>query len=160
MLGLALRRDLEPYQRILPPELSGALFGAPGDKDYWAAGNPASIVAADPGRIRDAGLAIYLECGDEDAFGFHEGAEFLHRLLWDHGIRHEYRLIRGADHVGATLLDRSRDRFLFIARHLEPHPPVPAVEIFRKKREDVYRELGYEPSPFSPYESRQLEHVQ
>ena len=131
-----------------------ALFGEPFDEDYWAANNPASILARDPARIRSSGLEIYIECGDRDGFGFHENAEFLHRQLWDHGIPHEYRLVRWADHIGSTLAARSRDRFEFIARYLQqPTPAEPAVEQFRASRAKRYREMGYEPFPFWPNEA-------
>jgi hypothetical protein len=50
------------------PERLAALFGEPFDESYWRANNPASIVADNPARIRDSGLEIYLECGDQDAF--------------------------------------------------------------------------------------------
>ena len=35
--------------------------------------------------------------------GLHRGTEFLHRVLWDHDVKHEYRSVHGADHVGVSL---------------------------------------------------------
>jgi S-formylglutathione hydrolase len=64
--------------------------------------------------IKKSGLAIYLEVGDEDFLNAHDGAEFLHRVLWDLDIAHEYRLIRGADHGGPTLIPRIRDAFAWL----------------------------------------------
>jgi S-formylglutathione hydrolase len=115
------------------PESLRRAFGHPTDDRHWRANNPASIVADGPGRLRDAGLAIYLECGDEDSFGLHRGAEFLHRILFDNGIRHEYRLVRGADHVGATLPGRFRDALAFLARVIAPPPPDPALAAFHQQ---------------------------
>jgi S-formylglutathione hydrolase len=49
--------------------------------------------------------------------------EFLHRVLWDHAIPHEYRLVRGADHLGRTLTGRLRDGFRFLTRQVLAPPP-------------------------------------
>jgi hypothetical protein len=38
---------------------------------------------ADTQKIRDSGLAIYLEASERDFLNAHDGAEFLHRVLWD-----------------------------------------------------------------------------
>ena len=83
-----------PWQQ---PRL-GDRFGTPVDAAFWAANNPASIAAADPDRLRDSGLAILVECGAEDQFYNHLGNEFLHRILSDRGIAHEYRLVLGEGH--------------------------------------------------------------
>ena len=83
-----------PWQQ---PRL-GDRFGTPVDAAFWAANNPASIAAADPDRLRDSGLAILVECGAEDQFYNHLGNEFLHRVLSDRGIPHEYRLVLGEGH--------------------------------------------------------------
>ena len=62
--------------------------------------NPASIATDNAAAIRASGLKIFFDCGDNDYLNLHDGAEFLHRVLWDHGIQHEYRLVHGADHLG------------------------------------------------------------
>jgi S-formylglutathione hydrolase len=95
-------------------------FGNPIDTAYWEANNPAAIVAANPEKIRSSGLEIYLECGDEDAFWLYEGAEFLHQILWDNRIRHEYHLVRAADHLGPSLAPRLAEALKFVARVLNP----------------------------------------
>ncbi len=97
-------------------------FGTPVDPDYWAANNPASIVAASADQIRQSGIQIYLEAGDEDQFWLYEGTEFLHQLLWKHKIKHEYHLVRGADHVGVSMRERTIEAYQFLARSLEPWP--------------------------------------
>src|SRR5262252_10216353 len=94
------------------------IYGDPIDKDYWAANHPATIIAKDPSRL--LGLGIYLEVGDQDLFYIDQGTEFVHRVLFDAGISHEYRLVKGADHVGASLAPRSLDAFAFIGRQLNP----------------------------------------
>ena len=101
-----------------PKEFMETIFGSPIDAEYWAANNPATIVRRDPSRL--LGLSLYLEVGDQDMFYLHEGTEFLHRILFDAGISHEYRLVRGAEHVGASLEARMADALGFIGRHLAP----------------------------------------
>ena len=131
------------------------LFGDPVDEVLWASANPASIAAAAPLRLRD--LAIYIECGEADAFGFHEGVEFLHQTLWRHRIPHQYRLVRWADHVGSSRLGRSADRFRFLASFLEqPAAPEAAVETFRQRMAELDRARGFAPFPFWPEAPRRL----
>ena len=67
------------------------------------------------GRMRERDLAICIEAGDDDFINVHDGAEFLHRVLWDLDISHEYRLTRGADHVGPTLIPRMREMYVWLA---------------------------------------------
>jgi S-formylglutathione hydrolase len=105
-------------------------FGAPMNAAYWRANNPAALARDHAATLRDSGLAIYLECGDQDSFGLHRGAEFLHRVLFDDGVSHEYRLVRNADHVGATLPARFRDALGFLAKVIAPPPPDPDLALF------------------------------
>ncbi len=136
----ALEPGIEPaltFDAIEPPdrfwrsdELFETIYGRPVDRSYWAANNPATIARTDPRRLVDANLSIYLECGDEDSFGLHRGAEFLHRVLFDDGIAHEYRLVRGADHLGATLGPRFADAVSFVGRALSPPAPDESLGAF------------------------------
>ncbi|MGF1455325.1 MAG: alpha/beta hydrolase [Alphaproteobacteria bacterium] len=100
------------------PALLEKIYGSPVDRTTWKANNPASIAAADPERLVE--LAIYLEAGDQDMFYLHHGTEFLHRILFDAGLSHEYRLVRGADHVGPSLAPRYVDALAFLGRALDP----------------------------------------
>ena len=90
------------------------LLGESRDPSLFEANNPASRARANALLIRESGLAIYLEVGDEDFLNAHDGTEFLHRVLWDLDIAHEYRLIRGADHGGPTFVPRIRDAFAWL----------------------------------------------
>lgn len=81
-------------------------LGPNGAPEFWEANNPATRAAANADAIRASDLAIYLEVGDEDCLNLHDGTEYLHRVLWDLDIPHEYRLSRGADHVGPSLTPR------------------------------------------------------
>lgn len=99
-------------------EVAREKFGSPIDTDYWEANNPATIAKRDPARL--LGLGIYLDVGDQDMLYLHEGTEFLHRILYDAGIGHEYRLVHGAEHVGPSLAPRLADAIGFIGRQIQP----------------------------------------
>lgn len=116
--------EMKPKHRFWrADELFERAYGKPVDPEYWAANNPAAIVSANPQRLRDSGLAIYLEAGDRDEFWLYEGTEFLHQVLWDRRVRHEYHLVLGAGHVGPSLGDRTREAYLFLARSMNPYDP-------------------------------------
>ncbi|MDE0106922.1 MAG: alpha/beta hydrolase-fold protein [Bryobacterales bacterium] len=141
--------EVPDRNKIRSPERIANLFGDPFDDERFLRENPASIVETDPSRLLDS--AIYIEVGDQDGFGFVEGADFMHRLLWRHRIPHEFRLVRWADHVGSTIMERSRDRFRFLARYLQqPTVPEPAVESFRERMAESQRSRGLEPFGFWP----------
>lgn len=138
--------DVQPKHRFWrADDLLEQAYGKPIDADYWAANNPASMVMADAQRIRTSGLQIYVEAGDEDQFWLYEGAEFLHRVLWDMRIRHEYHLVRGADHVGPSLNERFAEAARFLIRSYEPWgaPPLRVratmqiIEMQKRKVDDV-----------------------
>src|SRR3984893_12072185 len=91
-----------------------SLVGPGRDPLVFESNNPANRARANARRISDSGLAIYVEAGDEDFINAHDGAEFLHRVLWDLDISHEYRLIRGGDHGGPTFVPRMRAMFAWV----------------------------------------------
>ena len=98
--------------------------GSNRDAALFKANNPANVAIANADTIRAIGLAIYIEAGDEDVFNLHDGAEFLHRVLWDLDISHEYHLVRGADHVGPSLRRRTAEAYTWVGSILRtPHPP-------------------------------------
>ena len=90
---------LPPWYEAWKQARLGERFGTPVDAASWAANNPASIAAADPDRLRNSGLAILVECGAEDQLHNYVGNEFLHRVLTDQRVAHEYRLVLGEAHV-------------------------------------------------------------
>lgn len=94
------------------------IFGNPVDLEFWAANNPATIASQAPARLLD--LPIYLDVGDQDMLYLTHGTEFLHRVLFDAGVGHEYRLVRGADHVGPSLVPRMIDALDFTGRQISP----------------------------------------
>ncbi len=119
-------------------------YGSPVDPEYWAANNPATMVMNNTAAIRKSGLQIYLEAGDEDQFWLYEGAEFLHQILWQQKIQHEYHLVRGADHVGPSLGQRSQEALRFLFRSYQPwgKPPMAvravmqAIELQKRKTDE------------------------
>lgn len=130
------------------------IFGDPVDRELWKRSNPANMAIANKSAILASGLAIYIEAGDRDMFHLDEGTEFLHRVLWDHGVPHEYRLVRNADHVGGTIPARMRDALRFLDREvLNPPPPDPVLAASRPRIERLRRAMGVpddEPRPPLP----------
>ncbi len=118
----------------LSEEVLNRLFGMPFYSEFWAQNNPATLVRNNADAIRAANMRIYLEVGVEDFFNLDEGAEFLHRVLWDNSISHEYRLVLGADHVGRTLNSRFSDAFAFVERQLRPDAePDPTLDQLKSR---------------------------
>jgi S-formylglutathione hydrolase len=92
-----------------------SIWGSPLDAERWKADHAPNIAVKSAQAIRNCGLEIYLECGDEDRNQFQDGSEFLHRVLWDLDIRHEYHLVRWANHMGPSLLPRMAEAHAFLA---------------------------------------------
>ncbi len=85
-------------------EILGAVFGNPVEVVHWKANDPFEL--ARKNRIALKGEAIYFNCGEQDEFGFAEGASKLHKELQAEGIRHEFHLYPGghdADYFMAHL---------------------------------------------------------
>lgn len=133
------------YKFYRGPELMETIFGKPFDEAYWDANNVATIAVTQADKLRTAGLGIYFEAGDEDMFYLHEAAEYLHRILWDRKIPHEYHLVRGADHVGRTVRPRAMEGLAFLARLLNPPPPDPEAEAARKRLEPLKKAVEGKP---------------
>ena len=141
--------EVPERNKIRTPDRIAALFGDPFDQERFQQENPASIVQHAPDRLRDS--AIYIEVGDEDFLGFTEGVDFMHRLLWRHRLRHEFRLVRWADHTGGTIMERSRDRFRFLARFLaQPTDPEPALARQRQRIAASHAARGMAPFGYWP----------
>jgi S-formylglutathione hydrolase len=127
-------KDVKPRNRFYrSDDLMQTIFGKPFDEAYWEENNPASICVANAGKIRASELGIYLDVGDLDTMNIHEGTEFMHRVLWDYKIPHEYHLVCGADHVGRTIRPRTTEALTFLARVLNPPPADPEAEALRKQ---------------------------
>lgn len=105
-----------------PPGVPTRLLGPARDRELYERDHPAGRAWRNADALRRSGLAIYLEAGDDDAVNACDGAEFVHRVLWQLDIGHEYRLIHGADHGGPTLLPRLRDAAVWLGRRVSPEP--------------------------------------
>lgn len=122
--------EMKPKHRFWRGDaLMHQAYGDPIDKAFWADNNPASIVTRDAERIRASGLQVYIDAGDEDQFWLYEGAEFLHRVLWDYKVKHEYHLVRGGDHVGPSLGPRHIEAITFLFRSLQPWQETPRMKM-------------------------------
>jgi S-formylglutathione hydrolase len=99
------------------------LIGPGRDPEIFAANNPANRAIANANRIRESALPIYLEVGDNDFVNAHDGTEFLHRVLWDLDISHEYHLVRGGDHGGPTFRPRMRATYAWLSAALGARTP-------------------------------------
>ena len=97
-----------------------ARFGNQVDRAFWRNTHPPTMVIDHPRMLRESGLQLLIEVGDEDANGNYRSVELLHRLLFDAAIEHDYRLHRGAAHVGRSKHWRFPEVFRFVSRALSP----------------------------------------
>jgi S-formylglutathione hydrolase FrmB len=84
----------------------GHVFGNPPDRSFMERNSPLTLAKSADLR----GLKIYLDCGDQDDYGFEEGAEALDKILSSRRIAHEYHLYPGrhdaayfGEHLPASL---------------------------------------------------------
>jgi S-formylglutathione hydrolase FrmB len=89
-------------------DLLGDVFGNPIDVPHWRQNDP--FVLAQKNRIRFANQHIYINCGQQDEYGFAEGASKLHKQLESEKVRHEFHLYPGGhdadyflSHFGETM---------------------------------------------------------
>ncbi len=134
--------EMRPKHRFFRDErLMTTIFGNPIDREYWNANNPATIARHKAETLKSSRLRIFLEVGDEDAFWLYEGTEYLHQVLYDLKIRHEYRLYYGADHVGPTVAPRADEAFVFLGNTLVDPESDPMVEATRNWLATLKRDL-------------------
>ena len=90
-------RQLDAAGRTGAP-LTGVLdpvFGKPIQVAHWTANNPFLLARRNRAALRE--LAIYFNCGQQDNYGFEQGAAALHKQLSEEGVKHEYHAYPG-DH--------------------------------------------------------------
>lgn len=85
--------DAEFQQAGPRGNLLGSVFGNPIDVAHWQQNNPFELARKNRSQIK--AQAIYINCGEQDEFGFAEGASKMHKQLLDEGIRHEFHLYPG-----------------------------------------------------------------
>lgn len=137
-----------------PPEVPQALLGAKRDAALFERDHPATRARLHAAALRDSGLAIYVDAAGLDALHAHDGAEYLHRVLWDLDVAHEYHLRRDADHIGPDIVDRLRDAFGWVAAKLCPPVASPLTAAEADWREWLDGERGSPPPPPLPPVSR------
>ncbi len=91
-----------------PSQLLGNVFGNPINITHWQQNNPFELARRNKVQIKTQ--AIYINCGQQDDFGFQEGAEKMHKQLAAEGIAHEFHLYPGShnadyflSHLGETI---------------------------------------------------------
>jgi S-formylglutathione hydrolase len=114
-----------------PAEVPQALLGPDRDPALYRADHPAARAQRNAAALRESGLPIYVDAAGDDALHAHDGAEHLHRVLWDLDLAHEYRLRRDSDHVGPDLLARLQDAFRWVGERLSPAVSDPAIDYGR-----------------------------
>ena len=84
----------------------GGTFGNPPNAAFWERNSPIAIARA----ASVGGMKIYFDCGDQDDFGFEDGAAALDHTLASRKIAHEFHLYPGrhdwqyfAAHLPASL---------------------------------------------------------
>jgi enterochelin esterase family protein len=96
-------RNAGPLARLL-----GSVFGDPIQVAHWNANNPFQLARKNAAELRSQ--AIYLNCGEQDEYGFEAGAEAMHKQLGSEKISHEFHLYPGGhnaeyflSHLGETI---------------------------------------------------------
>ena len=92
------------YARILQGP-----FGSPLNEAYWEANSPLTL-AEHPDHF--ANLKLYFDCGDNDRYGFEEGAALLDKILTEKGFHHEFAL-RPGNHGWSYLSQYMKYALLF-----------------------------------------------
>ena len=92
------------YARILQGP-----FGSPLNEAYWEANSPLTL-AEHPDHF--ANLKLYFDCGDNDRYGFAEGAALLDKILTEKGFHHEFAL-RPGNHGWSYLSQYMKYALLF-----------------------------------------------
>jgi S-formylglutathione hydrolase FrmB len=105
-LPVFLNTPQSPRSRVL-----GAVFGIPPDTRFWNANSPLELARS----ANLSALKIYFDCGDQDDFGFDQGAAALDKILTGRKTAHEFHLYPGrhdpgyfAVHIPASLAFHSR----------------------------------------------------
>ncbi len=96
-------RSAGPLGRLL-----GGVFGNPVNVAHWQQNNP--FILAQKNQIQIRKEAIFISCGQQDEYGFAEGATRMHKQLLAEDIRHEFHLYPGGhsadyflSHLGETI---------------------------------------------------------
>jgi S-formylglutathione hydrolase len=101
------------------PAVLGELHRAMGeDEATYSRNSVYGILRSNVDRIRKAGVGIFIDCGDADEFGLHDGAVYLDDVLKECDIPHEFHSIPGAGHADAAASGRLARAVAFVGRWL------------------------------------------
>jgi enterochelin esterase-like enzyme len=96
-------RDAGPLAKLL-----GNVFGNPINVAHWNQHNPFLLARKNQAQIRTQ--SIYINCGQQDEYGFAASAEQMHKQLVAEKIPHQFQLYRGGhnaeyflSHLGETI---------------------------------------------------------
>ena len=98
--------DMEPFGGYVR-----GIFGP--DLAAWRDHDPATLAT----RLAPGQLALYLDCGTEDLFALHDGAQYLHDVLTARKLTHDWYLGPGR-HDFSFWSQRIDDSLAFFARSL------------------------------------------
>ncbi len=99
--------------------LLGNIFGNPINPAHWRANDPFALAKQNAAAI--AGLAIYFNCGQQDGYGFEDGATALDHQLTAEKIGHTAKLYPG-EHSLAYFLSHIDEVMEFHSREFAKHP--------------------------------------
>ena len=92
----------------------GETFGSPPDPAFWERNSPITLARTLPRSL----LKIYFDCGEQDDYGFEQGARALDEVLTSRRIPHEAHIYPGrhdwqyfAEHLPDSLKFQSRNFF-------------------------------------------------
>ena len=89
-----LPQDLYSGSAGSPGSLMGDVFGSPFDRGYFDRNNVFYFVRTDSAANLKR-MKIYFNVGDNDDYGFEQGAQQLHQLLTSRGIPSEFHIYHG-----------------------------------------------------------------
>jgi S-formylglutathione hydrolase len=137
-----------------PPDVPQALLGPDRDPVLFERDHPVTRARRNAEALRTGSLGIYVDASGGDALHAHDGAEHLHRVLWELDIAHEYRLRRDADHIGPEILGRLRDAFAWVGAHVVEPVLAPLSAPEQQWADWLASDRGAPPPPLLPPTSR------
>ena len=105
-------------------KLLGNVFGSPIDPAHWRANDPFALAKLNATAL--AHVAIDFNCGQQDGYGFDEGATALDRLLTAERVRHTFKLYPG-EHSLPYFLAHIGELMEFHSAEFAKHPAAAAT---------------------------------
>jgi S-formylglutathione hydrolase FrmB len=100
-------------------KLLESVFGHPIDATHWRANDPFTLARQNAAALSH--LAIYFNCGENDGYGFNQGAEALDKVLTQEKIPHTFKLYPG-EHSLSYFLTHMGEVIEFHSREFAKHP--------------------------------------